>query len=415
MNALYVLTLPHLGEGVDSADVSEVLVSVGDKIKTDDPVVVLESEKASMEIPIDTSGTVKEVFVKEGTTLSAGDEIISVQRDKVEKGTDLESQPNTEKDTKDINTHPPINTPNISINQEEKEKNFRTSPSVRKLSRELNINLSTTRGTGKKGRITRDDLINKIKEKMKTPSAVAQKEIDFSQWGPIKTQALNKIKKITGQRLEFAWQSIPQVTQFDKADITELDKYRREINENKKTKKITFLPFLIKAAVQTLKEFPEFNCSLSADKETLIFKNYYHISIAVNTSDGLVVPVIKNADKQNIKSISEALGDMSKRARQKTLTPDYFMGGTFTISSLGGIGGTYFTPIVNPPQVAILGVSRSVWEPLFSKQDNKFIPRLILPFSISYDHRVIDGAAAALFTKHFQESLLNVGGSKHKK
>jgi len=411
MSRLYVLTLPHLGEGVESADVSEVLVSVGDKIKIDDPVVVLESEKASMEIPIDASGTVKEVFVKEGSTLSTGDKIISIQRDQTEKDTGLKTQPSSEEDTQGIKTQPPINTPSFSINKEERNKNFRTSPSVRKLSRELNINLSTIKGTGKKGRITRDDLLNEIKEKMRTPSSIVQKEIDFSQWGPIKTQPLNKIKKITGQRLEFAWQSIPQVSQFDKADITELNKYRRKLNENKKTKKITFLPYLIKATVQTLKEFPEFNSSLSADKETLIFKNYYHISIAVNTPEGLVVPVIKNADKKDINSLSELLGDISKRARQKTLTPDDFIGGTFTISSLGGIGGTYFTPIVNPPQVAILGVSRSTWEPLFSKKDNKFTPQYMLPFSVSYDHRVIDGAAAALFTKYLRESLSNVGGS----
>ena len=208
--------------------------------------------------------------------------------------------------------------------------------------------------------------------------------------------------------MESAWRSIPQVTQFDKADITELDEHRQKINENIDTNKTTFLPFLIKASVQTLKEFPNFNSSLSAEKDSLIHKNYYHISIAVNTPGGLVVPVVRDADKKDIKSLSEELRDISKRARQKKLKPEEFKGGTFTLSSLGGIGGTYFSPIINPPQVAILGVSRAQWESVFLRFDKDFNLRYMLPLSLTYDHRVIDGVEAATFTQHLGKILSNL-------
>ena len=208
--------------------------------------------------------------------------------------------------------------------------------------------------------------------------------------------------------MESAWQSIPQVTQFDKADITEIDKHRQKLNENIETNKTTFLPFLIKALVQTLKEFPNFNSSLSAEKDSLIHKKYYHISIAVNTPGGLVVPVVRDADKKDIKSLSEELRDISKRARQKKLKPEEFKGGTFTLSSLGGIGGTYFSPIINPPQVAILGVSRAQWESVFLRFEKDFNLRYMLPLSLTYDHRVIDGVEAATFTQHLGKILSNL-------
>lgn len=409
MNEHYIMILPHLGEGVESADVSEVLVSPGDKIKKDDPVVVLESEKASMEIPADISGTVMDVFLNEGALISAGDKIISIQHDKTEKD-NLKKHKTYEKEPQNIKDEiSPKKVHGVTSKQERTGENFRTSPSVRKLARELIIDLAEIRGTGKKGRITRDDLINEIKKRMTTTPGSTQEEIDFSQWGQVEYKPLTKIKKITGKRLESAWQSIPQVTQFDKADITELDEFRKKMNEGIEKKKITFLPFLINAAVKTLKEFPDFNCSLSAGKDTLIHKNYYHIGIAVDTSAGLVVPVVKDAEKKDIKTLSKELSDISKRARQKTLKPDEFKGGTFTISSLGGIGGTYFTPIINPPQVAVLGVSRAIWEPVFSKSENDFHPRFILPYSLTYDHRVIDGAAASAFTKYMGDILSDAG------
>ncbi len=408
MSNLFIMTLPHLGEGVDAADVSEVLVSTGDTIKKDDPIVVLESEKASMEIPTDVGGIIKEVYVNQGTPIIAGDKIISVIVD--QKSQDEPSGKTVQK-TKTPTTGKNVNQtePNTVVSAQQPQKdNFRTSPSVRKLARELNINLSNINGTGKKGRITREDLIDEIKRRMTTTPLPIKEEIDFSKWGSVEHKPLSKINKITGKRMETAWQTIPQVTQFDKVDITALDKYRQKINENIESKKITFLPFLIKASVQTLKKFPNFNSSLSLDKSTLIHKNYYHISIAINTPGGLVVPVVKDAEKKDIVSLSEELRDVSERARQKKLKPDEFQGGTFTLSSLGGVGGTYFSPIVNPPQVAILGVSRAQWEPVFVKLENDFNPRYILPISLTYDHRVIDGEEAVLFTQHLGNILAEI-------
>jgi pyruvate dehydrogenase E2 component (dihydrolipoamide acetyltransferase) len=408
MSKLFIITLPHLGEGIDSADVSEVLVSPGDEINKDDPIIVLESEKASMEIPTETGGTVKEVYVKQGALISTGDKIISITGN---KGPQKEPSKKTKQEVKTPITPKDIHQKEAyrpAPAQQTPKDNFRTSPSVRKLARELNINLSNIQGTGKKGRITRDDLINKIKKSMSGAPRHTQEKTDFSQWGPVEYSPLSRIKKITGQRTESAWRSIPQVTQFDKADITELDEHRQKINENIETNKTTFLPFLIKASVQTLKEFPNFNSSLSAEKDSLIHKNYYHISIAVNTPGGLVVPVVRDADKKDIKSLSEELSDISKRARQKKLKPEEFKGGTFTLSSLGGIGGTYFSPIINPPQVAILGVSRAQWESVFLRFDKDFNLRYMLPLSLTYDHRVIDGVEAATFTQHLGKILSNL-------
>ncbi len=406
------ILLPDLGEGIDSADVSEILINPGDSVSIDDIILVLESDKASMEIPAEDAGVVKEVFVNAGDEVKTGAPLISIE---VSSGSTEESKPEPkeeepkkeDKETK-IETKAPENkSENISS-----DKTF-ASPGVRRLARELDIDLTTVNATGPKGRITKDDLHGFIKQKMAqggSVGAVSLPKIDFSQWGSIDEQPLTKIQKITGDRLQQAWQTIPHVTQFDEADISVLNKKRIELKKEgeKKNIKVTFLPFIIKAVIKSLKEFPRFNSSLDHLGENLVLKNYYNIGIAVDTPTGLVVPVIKNADNKSILGLSEELMDLSERARTGKLKPDEFKGGCFTISSLGGIGGTNFTPIINPPEVAIMGVSKSIWKPVYDHKNKEIVPTFMMPFSLSYDHRVIDGAIGAAFTSFFSNAVLDV-------
>jgi len=404
--------LPDLGEGIDSADVSEILINPGDSVSIDDIILVLESDKASMEIPAEDAGVVKEVFVNAGDEVKTGAPLISIE---VSSGSIEESKPEPkeeepkkeDKETKIETKAPEIKSENISS-----DKTF-ASPGVRRLARELDIDLTTVNATGPKGRITKDDLHGFIKQKMAqggSVGAVSLPKIDFSQWGSIDEQPLTKIQKITGDRLQQAWQTIPHVTQFDEADISVLNKKRIELKKEgeKKNIKVTFLPFIIKAVIKSLKEFPRFNSSLDHLGENLVLKNYYNIGIAVDTPTGLVVPVIKNADNKSILGLSEELMDLSERARTGKLKPDEFKGGCFTISSLGGIGGTNFTPIINPPEVAIMGVSKSIWKPVYDHKNKEIVPTFMMPFSLSYDHRVIDGAIGAAFTSFFSNAVLDV-------
>ncbi|MEL0269748.1 MAG: 2-oxo acid dehydrogenase subunit E2 [bacterium] len=406
------ILLPDLGEGIDSADVSEILINPGDSVSIDDIILVLESDKASMEIPAEDAGVVKEVFVNAGDEVKTGAPLISIE---VSSGSTEESKPEPkeeepkkeDKETKIETKAPEIKSENISS-----DKTF-ASPGVRRLARELDIDLTTVNATGPKGRITKDDLHGFIKQKMAqggSVGAVSLPKIDFSQWGSIDEQPLTKIQKITGDRLQQAWQTIPHVTQFDEADISVLNKKRIELKKEgeKKNIKVTFLPFIIKAVIKSLKEFPRFNSSLDHLGENLVLKNYYNIGIAVDTPTGLVVPVIKNADNKSILGLSEELMDLSERARTGKLKPDEFKGGCFTISSLGGIGGTNFTPIINPPEVAIMGVSKSIWKPVYDHKNKEIVPTFMMPFSLSYDHRVIDGAIGAAFTSFFSNAVLDV-------
>lgn len=406
------ILLPDLGEGIDSADVSEILINPGDSVSIDDIILVLESDKASMEIPAEDAGVVKEVFVNAGDEVKTGAPLISIE---VSSGSTEESKPEPkeeepkkeDKETKIETKAPEIKSENISS-----DKTF-ASPGVRRLARELDIDLTTVNATGPKGRITKDDLHGFIKQKMAqggSVGAVSLPKIDFSQWGSIDEQPLTKIQKITGDRLQQAWQTIPHVTQFDEADISVLNKKRIELKKEgeKKNIKVTFLPFIIKAVIKSLKEFPRFNSSLDHLGENLVLKNYYNIGIAVDTPTGLVVPVIKNADNKSILGLSEELMDLSERARIGKLKPDEFKGGCFTISSLGGIGGTNFTPIINPPEVAIMGVSKSIWKPVYDHKNKEIVPTFMMPFSLSYDHRVIDGAIGAAFTSFFSNAVLDV-------
>ena len=402
------IKLPDLGEGIDSAEVSEVKVSIGDKLKPQDTILVLESDKASMEIPAEVVGVVTKVAVQVGDQVKSGQLLLGVDvENKIEQ--DKETKPSNKKDV--LEEVEPDTTPELRpIKDDEKKDNVFASPGVRRLARELDINLALIKGNGPKGRITKDDLHHYIKIQMTMSSSAippSKTEIDFSKWGEVEVQKLTKINKITGQRLQQAWQSIPHVTQFDEADISELNNYRNKMNNKsaKKKIKLTFLPFFMKAATIVLKEMPKFNSSLDYNEENLILKNYYNLGVAVDTPYGLIVPVVKDVDKKSLVDLSEELIDLSQRARDKKLKPNELTSGTFTISSLGGIGGKFFTPIINPPEVAILGISQSWWNNIYNEKTKTNSPGYIMPFSLSYDHRVIDGAAGAAFTSRFAEVL----------
>jgi len=411
------ILLPNLGEGVESADVSEVLVKPGDQVTDDTPILVLESEKATMEIPAERTGTIKEIFVENGEQISTGQKLMSIEIGEVETKDKKEADPKPEKGEKPKEKAIPAEE---KVQAEPKKqatpvKESSTapfaSPSVRRFARELGADLNLVKGTGAKGRILKEDVQSFIKAQLTgRPIAIAaqQPEIDFSQWGEIETVNLNKIRRITGERMTTAWQTVPQVTNFDKVNITELEGMRKAMQKanSDDNAKITLLPFIMKACVNALKEHPDVNSSLSVNGQELINKKYYHIRIAVDTPDGLMIPVIRDVDKKNIFEISKELAETSEKARNKKLMPDDLAGGTFTISSLGGIGGTYFTPIVNPPEVAILGVSRSKMEPVHD--GTEFVPKLMLPLTLSYDHRVIDGALAARFMKFLNMQLSDI-------
>ena len=419
------IQLPELGEGITSVEISDLLVKKDDFINTDDPIIVVETEKASMEIPSSKSGLITDIAVRKGSIISPGDILISLTP--YEKNIDKNEQlPNNEpanndnknlikKESKFSEVNRKIaDTGNLSM-KSDLGKPVLASPSVRLFSRELGCNLRLVSGTGKKGRITKEDVQQYIKLRLSepstrhktTPANTFSHNIDFSKWGEINIQPLNKIKIITGNRLQQAWQTIPHVTQFDKCDITDLEKQRIKMKNEEKYKniKVSLIPFFIKALTILLKKYPSFNSSLDQNSNNLILKKYFNIGIAVDTPNGLVVPVIKNTDKKSIEEISKELFSISQKARERKLIPKDMEGSCFTISSLGGIGGTYFTPIINPPEVAILGISRSEYIPIYKINDLK--KRLILPYSLSYDHRVIDGAAAAKFTSEFGNLIEN--------
>ena len=407
------ILLPDLGEGIEGAEVSEVAVAPGDTITAEDTILVLESDKASMEIPAEVNGTVTEIAVAAGDEVKTGQILIKIE---ISDSTDaIVEEPVLSEETDQIATSPEKEKPPevtlypVIEETSSTEKVF-ASPGVRRLARELGINLQIIKGSGPKRRVTKDDLNGYIKLQMAMSAGsipAPQPVIDFSQWGDVEVQKRTKIKRITGERLQQAWQLIPHVTQFDAADITDLDSLRKEVKKAGAEKgiKVTFLPFLMKALSVVLKEMPEFNSSLDHNNENLVLKNYYHLGVAVDTPRGLTVPVVRDVDQKSVFELSDELMDLSSRARDKKLKPNELKGGTFTISSLGGIGGTGFSPIVNPPEVAIMGVSRSAWKKVYDKVSREFVAKFIMPFSLSYDHRVIDGAAAAAFTSRFADVL----------
>ncbi len=422
MSELKEIRVPDIGD-FDQVEVIEVLVQPGDQVHAEDSLITLESDKASMEIPSPVSGTIREVEVAVGDRVSQGDLIAVAEVEAAGEArpvTPAQAQPQPEAPVESATTEAPASpappaptearpSPTAHIPAESFRK-AHASPAVRRFARELGVDLTQVQGTGPKGRIRKEDVQAYVKRALAQGGAGGlfveeMPEIDFSQFGEIEVQPLTRINKLTGKVLHRNWVRIPHVTQFDEADITDLESFRKELNAEYQTRgiKITILSFLIKAVVSALRQFPRFNASLDASGENLILKRYYHIGVAVDTPQGLVVPVIRDADRKSLVEIAEELVTVSARARDGKLSPKDLQGGTFSISSLGGIGGTAFTPIVNAPEVAILGVSRSQWRPVY--KDGGFVPRLILPLSLSYDHRVIDGADGARFTSALNKLL----------
>jgi pyruvate dehydrogenase E2 component (dihydrolipoamide acetyltransferase) len=419
------IKVPDIGDFKD-VDVIEVLVSPGDSITVEQPVIMLESDKASMEVPSPEAGTVKEIKVKVGDKVSEGDLILLLQ---AEAGAAAEEAPAEQKlppepavalgptaPKADVPEHrkPPM--PAARFDEAAFAK-VHASPSVRRFARELGVDLGKVGGTGPKGRITKEDVQGFVKQVMAGEAAAPAAagagippipEVDFSKFGEIETEPLSKIKRLSGSNLHRNWLNVPHVTHNDEADITETEAFRKSLAEEAKKRdiRITMLGFLLKASAATLREFPMFNSSLAASGDSLIMKKYVHIGVAVDTPDGLVVPVIRDVDKKNLYELSVELGDYSAKARTKKLKPGDMQGACFTISSLGGIGGTSFTPIVNAPEVSILGVTRSKMTPVWNGKE--FVPRLMLPLSLSYDHRVIDGAQAARFVTHLVKLISDV-------
>ena len=466
------ITVPDIGDFADVA-IIEVHVSEGDTVAQDDPLITLESDKAAMDVPAPVAGTVARLAVAVGDHVSEGSLILSLapagadagrgagttgpaeagaadagaadrqlRVDTAAQAADLGQQELSPEAVEEVaasaeasssrapvaqqpatTAHAATSTDGPGAQRGTAEGNavggsavdgrVHAGPSVRRLARELGVDLATVSGTGPKQRITKEDLLASLRAPAPAPAAVGRgiPEVppqDFAKFGPVETRPLPRIKAISGPVLHRSWLNVPHVTQHDESDITELETYRKELDSAARAEghRVTMLAFLLKAAVSGLRQYPEFNSSLSPDKGSLIYKSYYNIGVAVDTPGGLVVPVIRDVDRRGITELSKELGEVSRRARDGKLSPADLQGGTFTISSLGGIGGTAFTPIVNAPEVAILGVVRAKTAPVWNGK--KFRPRLMLPISLSYDHRVIDGALAARFARSLCHVLEDV-------
>ncbi|MEO8663957.1 MAG: 2-oxo acid dehydrogenase subunit E2 [Ignavibacteria bacterium] len=482
--------LPEVSDNVETGDVLKVLVNVGDKVEVDQPLVELETEKATFEVPSTESGIIKEVNVKQGDVIKIGDVIIKVEtnggeektdeksndtEEKADKKTDenkkseAEKKDSKEKDAKEDteksegkedneksdgkevkkkeepkekadeekytgkNGKAKEDSPKVEKPKEEKSDKTQdtdkeskakpeadvnaavkdaapASPSVRRLARELGVEINSVTGTGAAGRISEEDIKDYVRSRLQsgTNTGVVLKALpDFSKWGEVDIQPMNKIRTITGEALSYAWTTIPMVTQFDKTDITELEEFRKkQIKKSEdKAAHLTITSILVKVCEAAIRTFPQFNSSIDFNNKEIIYKKYFNIGVAVDTDRGLLVPVIKNVDTKKILEISGELNILAEKARNKKISPDEMEGGNFTISNLGGIGGTGFSPIVYSPQVAILGVSRGSIEPKYSGEN--FAPRMMLPLSLTYDHRIIDGADAARFLRWICEALEN--------
>jgi pyruvate dehydrogenase E2 component (dihydrolipoyllysine-residue acetyltransferase) len=428
------IVVPDIGD-FKNVDVVEVLVKPGDTVKPEQSLISVESDKATMEIPSPAGGVVKEMRVKIGDKVSQGSPILVLEETEAAPAAPAKSAPKPQEapTAKPAPVLAAVPAPAAAAPAGGAEPVSgalapvpgtipHASPSVRKFARELGVDLVRVRGSGPKGRITQADVQEFVKGVMRGAPAVAAvvargglvldlpewPQVDFAKFGPVETKPLSRIRKLSGGFLHRNWVSIPHVTQHDEADITELEAFRKENAQvaEKEGFKLTMLAFLVKASVNALRQFPDFNASLDKTGENLIVKKYYHIGVAVDTPDGLVVPVIRDADRKGVFDLAKELAEISKAAREKKLKPDSMRGGTFSISSLGGIGGTAFTPIINAPEVAILGVARSQTRPVY--KDGAFVPRLMLPLSLAYDHRVIDGAAGARFTTYLASVLSDI-------
>jgi pyruvate dehydrogenase E2 component (dihydrolipoamide acetyltransferase) len=422
------VSVPDIGDFKD-VPIIEILVKEGDAINAEDPLLTLESDKATMEVPAPAGGTVEKILVKVGDKVSEGTPILMFKGGEgaMTQPPSLVSQQEPAPQAQPVAVANANPAPAQAVASADRGagatagaadfSNVHASPSVRRVARELSVDLTKLKGSGEKGRVTKDDVLSFLKGPSAAPAVAAPSggmgipeipAVDFSKFGPIETKPLPRIKKLSGPHLHRAWLNVPHVTHNDESDITEIDAYRKELDAAAKDKgyRVTLLAFLMKAAVSALREFPEFNSSLSPEKDSLIVKKYYHIGIAADTPEGLVVPVIRDVDRKGVHELSRELGSASKRAREGKLSSADMQGACFTISSLGGIGGTSFTPIVNAPEVAILGVVRSKMAPVWNGKE--FVPRLMLPVSLSYDHRVIDGALAARFSRHLCHVLEDV-------
>ncbi len=437
------ITVPDIGDFKD-IPVIEVLVKPGDSVKKNDSLITLESEKAAMEVPASVDGVLKDVRVKVGDKVSKGSIIATMESFTVEKPPIPAPNTASEKSTEPVraqeparsgNGHPkptpapapkpsPVAAEPAPIRTEVENGVAHASPSIRRFARELGVDLHAVEPSGPNGRVTREDVQSFVKSVVRGPSTkpvlseveglrtssgftvAPMPKIDFAQFGPVERKPLSRIKKISGPNLHRNWVTIPHVTQDEDADVTDLEEFRKELNAelDKRGIKVTMLAFLIKAAVAALKKFPDFNSSLDGDE--LIYKKYYNIGFAADTAGGLMVPVIKEADRKGIADLAKETSELASKARDGKLALAEMQGGTFTISSLGSIGGTYFTPIINAPEVAILGACRAAVRPVWDGA--AFVPRLIQPLSLSYDHRVIDGASAARFAAYLATVLADL-------
>ena len=436
MSTVNEVRVPNIGD-FKEVEVIELMVKAGDRVQSEQSLITVESDKATMEIPAPGSGIVREVKVKVGDKVSEGSIVLTMDSDASPVAT---SGPATEPPRTAAAKSPEVAVPAVIVAPASAPPTVamapapvdplfkaHASPSVRQFARELGVDISRVSGTGPKGRIQRSDVQGFVKSAMaanpasQSPAAStgalpfnlpAWPQVDFAKFGPVEIVPLTRLRKLAGANLHRNWISIPHVTQFDEADITDLEAFRKSnaADSEKQGFKLTLLAFLVKACVTVLREHPRFNASLDKTGENLVVKKHYHIGVAVDTPDGLVVPVIRDADRKGVFDLARELAEVSKLARDRKLKPGDMQGGTFSISSLGGIGGMSFTPIINAPEVAILGVSRSVIRPVWvGKGDTgEFQPRLMLPLSLSYDHRVIDGAAGAMFTSALASVLSDI-------
>lgn len=433
MSKIKDVLVPDIGE-FDAVEVIEVLVKSGDAVSVEDPLLTMESDKASMDVPSPFSGTVKTIKIKAGDKVSQNDLILTLvvkelETAVTETSAETENSEATAPETKDIvSTRESESTSSGAVSKEParrpppivmsvNQKSFlraHASPSIRKFARELGVDLSQVHGSGRKERITKEDVQEFVKQALGgTASGTAaagsgipaMPEIDFSKFGPVEIKPLSRIQKKAAVNLHRGWLNLPIVTHHDEADITELEYFRKSLKDEaaKQGVKVTPLVFLLKACAVAIRKHPNFNSSLTADKENLVLKKYLHIGVAVDTPDGLVVPVIRDVEQKGLLELAKELGEVSEKARAKKLKTNDIQGGCFSISSLGGIGGTAFTPLVNAPEVAILGVTRSRMMPVWNGKE--FLPRLMLPMDLTYDHRVIDGAQAARFMVDLCEIL----------
>ncbi|WP_420591914.1 dihydrolipoyllysine-residue acetyltransferase [Bacterioplanoides sp.] len=416
------IAVPDLG-GSEGVEVIELNAAVGDQIDAEQTILVLESDKATMEIPAGEAGKILSLAVAVGDKVSQGDAMLTLlvqaSASPASKSQTSISQTSAPAALQAAKPQTPAASTSLSVKSaaqsttepQKASGQVHAGPAVRKLAREFGVDLSQVSASGRKGRITKDDVQLFVKQRLNAPQSAAGTgipavpEVDFAKFGAIATEPLNNIKRATAKAMTTAWLNVPQVTQFDLADITDLESYRKAQNQQYQAQGIRFsvVPFVMKALAKVLREFPQFAASLSSDGESLIMKDYVHIGVAVDTPKGLLVPVIRDVDRLSVTEITQQLNEKAQNARDGKLTLLDMQGGCFSLSSLGGIGGTAFTPIVNPPEVAILGLSKSEMKPVWNGQE--FVPRLMLPLSLSYDHRVIDGAEAARFSQRLVACL----------